>query len=509
MSAPIPEPYTLEHLLEIIHTRYPAGTDTSMVELAYEFARDAHGDQYRISGEPYIVHPTAAAIKLATMNVEIPVIVAALLHDVPEDTERTFEDIRREFGDDVAEMVAGVTKLGKVQYRGLDRYTENLRKMFYAMASDVRTIFIKFADRLHNMLTLDAIPEPKRRRIAKEVLEIYAPIANRLGMGEFKGQFEDLAFRYVYPEEYQRVKRLREQNLKMREKNLEKTIKRISQDLAAESITPIEIHGRVKRLYSLYQKLARYDNDVTRIYDLVAIRVILPKVADCYSALGIIHRNWKPLKGRIKDYIAQPKPNGYQSLHSTIFGEGGYIMELQIRTLEMHESAEYGIPAHWRYKDDNLQEKKNMRWLKELVRVQEDLKDKEEFFEHLEEVKLDAFSDRIFVFTPKGDAINLSKGATPVDFAYAIHTEIGNKCVASWVNDKIVNLDTELKSGDICDIVIDKNRKGPNPDWLLFVKSRHARDKIKDATRHTMRGWFMGRRDVHSRRKRVRENRTP
>lgn len=482
---------TKEDLFQVLRTSYPEGTDFSLVELAYDYAEEAHRGQERIGGTPYIVHPTAAAITLVKMRLQLPVIAAALLHDVPEDTDRTLDDIQTEFGEDIAGMVAGVTKLGKVQYRGLDRYVENLRKMFYAMAQDVRTIFIKFADRLHNMQTLDVVPEKKRGRIAKEVLEIYAPIANRLGMGFFKGEFEDLAFRYVYPTEYLQVKQVRETNLKLREASLKLTKEKLEQKLAQDGVSLVSIDGRVKRLYSLYKKLKRYDNDINRIYDVVAIRIIVEKIPDCYATLGAVHALWHPLKGRIKDYIAQPKPNGYQSLHTTVFGELGRVLEVQIRTLEMHEAAENGITAHWKYKDVNFssEQKRNMRWLDELVGIQRELKDKEEFLEHLEDLKLDAFNDRIFVFTPKGDVLDLPEGSTPVDFAYSIHTEIGNKCVAARINDQQVNLDTVLKSGDVCEISIDKNRKTPNADWLRFVHTRQARTKIRDATKRTMAQW--------------------
>ncbi|OGL71409.1 hypothetical protein A3D69_03305 [Candidatus Uhrbacteria bacterium RIFCSPHIGHO2_02_FULL_54_11] len=496
---------TKKDLLRTLQKFYPEGTDFSMVELAYDFAEEAHKGQVRIGGAPYIVHPTATAITLAEMKMQIPVLVAALLHDVPEDTNRTLEDIKHEFGDDVAGMVAGVTKLGKVQFRGLDRYVENLRKMFYGMAQDVRTIFIKFADRLHNLRTLDVVPEQKRRRIAREVLEIYAPIANRLGIGQFKGEFEDLAFQYVYPEEYQRTKQLREANLRVRERALKMTEVKLENELRAEGISIVSISGRVKRLYSLYKKLKRYDNNIDRIYDIVAIRIIVPKLTDCYATLGIIHKLWRPLKGRIKDYIAQPKPNGYQSLHTTVFGELDRIIEIQIRTQEMHEATETGITAHWQYKDPTFGEHKpDMRWLDELLQIQQQLKDKEDFLEHLEDLKLDAFNDRIFVFTPKGDVIDLPEGSTPVDFAYAIHTEVGNKCTSARINDQLVNLDAQLRSGDLCEIVVDKNRKSPNADWVKFVRTRQAKNKIRDASKSTMRGWMRSKFD-ETRQRRLRK----
>ncbi|MBI2484857.1 bifunctional (p)ppGpp synthetase/guanosine-3',5'-bis(diphosphate) 3'-pyrophosphohydrolase [Candidatus Uhrbacteria bacterium] len=493
---------TLEGLLGVIAENYPSGTDASLVERAYQFARAAHEGQMRLTGEPYITHPTITATKLAAMKLPLAVVAAGLLHDVPEDTSRTSEEIRAAFGDDIANMVEGVTKLGKVKFRGMDRYVENLRKMFYAMAEDIRTIYIKFADRLHNLETLSAQPIPKRERIAREVLEIYAPIANRLGMGEFKGAFEDLAFQYLEPKKYQTVKALRDKILRAREGVLSRMIDALKKDLLAEDLQFVSAHGRMKHLYSLHQKLERHDNDIARIYDLIAIRVIVKKIPDCYTVLGIVHNRWKPLKGRIKDYVAQPKPNGYQSIHTTIFGDDGMIVEVQVRTEEMHELAEYGPARHWQYKEGSVPiTKLDTRWINELVKVQKELTGKEEFLEHLEDLKLDAFRDRIFVFTPKGDVIDLAEGSTPIDFAYAIHSEIGNKCVAARVNDQMVQLDAPLKSGDLCEIVIDKNRKGPNPDWMDFVKSRHARTKIKDGSRSTIRQWLKSKFDKSRERK--------
>jgi len=362
--------------------------------------------------------------------------------------------------------------------------------MFYGMAQDIRTVFIKFADRIHNMETLSVVPEHKRKRLAREVLEIYAPIASRIGMGEFKSLFEDLAFQYIYPEEYQRTKELRERNLSARQHSLDATQKKLEDELKASGITTRSVHGRVKRLYSLYKKLEKYDNNIERIYDIIAIRIVVPKVEDCYAALGVVHKLWRPLKGRIKDYIAQPKPNGYQSLHTTVFGEEEAIMEMQIRTQEMHSLAEYGPAMHWQYKEKDFNQNRYTQWIEELVTIQQELHSKEDFLEHLEDLRLDAFNDRIFVFTPKGDVIDLPEGSTPIDFAYAIHTEIGNKCTAARINDQQVNLDANLKSGDLCEITVDKNRKSPNSDWLKFVRTRQARNKIRDASRRTMRGWI-------------------
>ncbi|MEK9130686.1 MAG: RelA/SpoT family protein [Patescibacteria group bacterium] len=482
---------TIDGLLTSIAKNYPPKTNTADVVRAYEYAKDAHASQVRLTGEPYIKHPLAAAIKLSAMRLEMNVIIAAILHDVPEDTDRTIEDIERAFGSDVAKMVAGVTKLGKVQYHGEDRYVENLRRMFYAMAEDVRTIFIKFADRLHNLETLYVVPEQKRERIAKEALEIYAPIANRLGMGEMRGDLEDTAFANAYPKEYQSVMTLLARTVKQKEKVIEKVIELAQSDVNEYGITIDSIEGRIKRLYSLHKKLQRYNNDISKIYDIIAVRIIVGDVSDCYTVLGLLHKRWRPLAGRIKDYISQPKPNGYQSLHTTVFAGDEAIVEFQIRTQEMHELDEYGVAAHWRYKEGGGKlHSRDLKWMEELVKVQKTIKSKSDFLEHMEEVKLEVFKDRIFVFTPKGGVIDLPENSTPIDFAYAIHTDIGNKCVGSRINDKLVNLDTELQSGDMCEIIINKNRKGPNADWLKFAKTNQARSKIRDATRSTVRIWI-------------------
>jgi GTP pyrophosphokinase len=358
------------------------------------------------------------------------------------------------------------------------------------MASDVRVVFIKFADRLHNLQTLYAQPRHKQERIAREVLEIYAPIANRLGMGEMKGELEDLAFKYLYPKDFDWMKQVMDTKVREKGAYVTRLIDDAEKRLHDAGLTSVQVHGRVKRLYSLWKKLKRYNNDITKIYDLIAIRIVVDDVEDCYAALGIIHQHWTPLPNRIKDYIAQPKPNGYQSLHTTVFCEGGEVAEFQIRTREMHELAEYGIAAHWRYKETGMSPPKNLRWMEELVAIQKELASKQDFLEQLEVMKIDAFKDRIFVFTPQGDVIDLPEGATTVDYAYAIHTEIGNKCTAARVNDQLVNLDTELKSGDIIEIITDKNRKGPNPDWLKFVRTHHARAKIRDGAKQGVRGWL-------------------
>ncbi|MFH1766836.1 MAG: HD domain-containing protein, partial [Patescibacteria group bacterium] len=389
----------------------------------------------------------------------------------------------QQFGSDVTGMVQSVTKLGHVQYRGIERYVENLRKMFIAMAEDVRVIFIKFADRMHNMETLYVLPEQKRTRIANEVMEIYAPIANRLGMGEYRGLFEDYSFKYLQPKEYNWTKHLLEQRVKKFGPAMNTAMYEVEKELLKHDISPQNVHGRIKFCFSLYRKLQRYNNDINKIYDIVALRIVVNDVTDCYAALGILHGLYKPLSGRIKDYIAQPKPNGYQSLHTTVFSDDGSIMEFQIRTVEMHEEAEYGIAAHWRYKEGQKIREKKVKWMEELTKVQKELKESD-FIERLNELKLDMFQDRIFVFTPNGDVFDLPVGSTPVDFAYHVHTDVGNKATAAKINHQIANLDTELKSGDMCEIVVDKNRKQPNADWLKFIKTHHARSKIKDALRN-------------------------
>lgn len=472
-----PTPLTIDHLIAEIQS-YRQSSDLEMVRLAYDFAKNAHQGQLRKSGDPYIVHPLTAAYLLAKMKIEVNIIVATLLHDVPEDTPVTLEDIEKNFGSDIASMIRGITKLGKLKYRGVERYIENLRKMFVAMAEDVRVMIIKFADRIHNLMTLDALPEKKRYRIALESLEIYAPIAHRLGMGEFKGMLEDLSFPYIYPKEYNRTKTIRDRILSGEKVYLEKVMSIIRQELKATHIEFFDVHGRRKQLYSLYQKLLKKGWETEKIYDIIALRIIVPTVGDCYAALGVIHKLWKPLKGRIKDYIAQPKPNGYRSLHTTVFCQEGKIVEFQIRTLEMHREAEFGVAAHWHYDEKGVRlPMKAVLWAKELAGIQQEILNK---LSDLDELKVDFFQNHIFVFTPQGDVIDLPESATPVDFAYQIHSEIGNKCSQARVNDQVVSLNTPLQNGDVVEIITDKNRKGPSPDWLKFVKTHIARSHIKN-----------------------------
>lgn len=490
MSAQKEKNWTWDELEATLKANYDK-PDIDFVRLAYEYARDAHKGIKRRSGAEYIIHPIATAVRLAELHLPLNIVVAGLLHDVPEDTDATLEDVEREFGADIANMVAGVTKLGKVKYRGIERYAENLRKMFLAMAADVRVVFIKFADRLHNVETLFAMPVAKRMRVAKEVLEIYAPIASRLGMGEMKGLLEDNSFRYAYPDEYRKAHSLMDEQVEAKEADLEHTIEEARVELEKAGIKLVSIKGRKKFLFSFWKKLQRYHGDINKIYDLMAVRVTVNDVADCYGALGIIHSHWTPLKGRIKDYIAQPKPNGYQSLHTTVLDPNCGIVEFQIRTQEMHDEAEYGIAAHWHYKShDSGDGVPEIPWMTDLVEIHKEITSGKDFLQHLDEVKLDMFQNRIFVLTPEGDVLDLPDGSTPVDFAYEIHTEVGNKCVAANVNDQAVPLDTHLKSGDMISIITDKARKGPNPDWLKFVKTHHAQTKIRAATRNKVKAWI-------------------
>ncbi len=469
-------------LIETIEGKYSAD-DVELVRLAFDFADQAHRGQIRISGEPYITHPLATAQKLAELGLDPTMIIASLLHDVPEDTSLTLKDIEKNFGEEIAKLVQGITKLGTLKYRGMDRYAENLRKMFIAMSEDIRVIFIKFADRLHNLKTLQCLPPGKQQRIALETLEIYAPIADRLSMGIIKGELEDLAFPFIYPEDYKWLTEILPQEYRTKEKLLEKIQNVVTEKFKENNITPenISIQGRTKHLYSLYKKLLRpqINRDLSKIYDLIALRLIVPTIADCYSVLGIIHNLYRPVPGTINDYIAQPKPNGYRSLHTTVFTADGEIVEFQIRTQEMHAEAEFGVAAHWNYKESGGQiNSRQLKWLDELVQWQKQIKDNDQF---IQTVKFDVFQNRIFVLTPKGDVIDLPEGATPIDFAYHVHSNLGNKCVGAKVNDQLVNLAQQLKSGDIIEIIIDKNRKSPNPDWLELAKTSVTRSKIRTA----------------------------
>lgn len=453
-----------------------------LLRRAYEYGKKAHEGQKRLSGKPYYIHAVATTIRLIDLKMDEATVIAGLLHDVPEDTEYTVDDLRKEFGDEVATLVDGVTKLGTLKYRGMKRHAENLRKLFVAMAQDIRVIIIRLADRTHNLSTLKYLRPDKQLRIAKETLDIYAPIANRLGMGEMKGELEDLAFPYVFPKEHARIKRTIPKLYAQKEKYLNDIREQALADLRKEGVTPIEVKGRAKHLYSLYQKLQRYDNDLTRIHDLIAIRIIVHTVKECYEALGVIHSRWKPIVGRIKDYISQPKPNGYQSLHTTVWGPDGTPIEFQIRTEEMHHEAELGVAAHWHY-DEHIKEngkarppKEKMRWIAELLAWQEEAKNETEY---LSSLKIDIFNDRIFVFTPKGDVIDLPLRATALDLAFHIHTDVGFMASGAKVNEKNAPLRTELKSGDVVEIITDKKRKGPSHEWLSIATTSLAHDCIQ------------------------------
>lgn len=481
---------------------YLSSADKKLARRAFDFAKKFHEGQVRKTGEPFVTHEIETAIFIANLKLDAQAIAAALLHDVCEDTDCDMANIRKEFGLTIATIVDGVTKLGKIritrrwlvitdekEFKEFDRYIETLRKMFIAMAKDIRVIMIKLADRLHNMKTLEGVEPTKRFRIAKETLEIYAPLAYRLGMGEIKGQLEDLAFPYVYPEDYLDLKKRIKVNIDQKQKYITQVKKTLLRKLGKANIRPLEVHGRVKHMYSLWRKLKRYDNDLTSIYDLVALRIIVKDLDECYKVLGIIHEMWKPLVGRIKDYIAQPKPNGYQSLHTTVFTNNGKIVEIQIRTQEMHDRAENGIAAHWHYSEnknsfvDHFTKHtgrvpyKELVWIKELNHWQHSLPNNKEIAESL---ALDFFSDRIFVYTPQGDVKDLPVGATPIDFAYAIHSDVGSSVVGAKINGKLVGISHHLLNGDIVEIVTKKNSK-PKRDWLEFVKTSNAKSKIRAA----------------------------
>lgn len=466
-----------QRLKEIIVNNIP-DRDIELIHRAFQFAQKAHQGQKRSSGEEYIVHPIETAITLAKMRLDSATIAAGLLHDVSDDTPVTIKDIENEFGAEVAQLVSGVTKLGKVRYRGIDRYVENLRKMFVAMAQDIRVILIKFADRLHNLKTIEYLPSEKQRRIAKETLEIYAPIANRLGMGEIRDKLEDISFKTLYPQEHAWLENLVMTRFQEKTRYLKNIQRKITHELNNKYHIPIRsVHGRTKHLYSLYRKLLDRDRDITKIYDLIALRVVVNTIGDCYTVLGVIHTLWKPLKGRIKDYIAQPKPNGYQSLHTTVFCDSGEIVEFQIRTQHMHDEAEFGITAHWHYDEKGaVAFDRKLSWVKELSDWHQRIEDSHQL---VEAVKMDVFKNRIFVFTPEGDVIDLPEESTPIDFAYHIHTDLGNQCVGAKVNDRLASLDTTLHNGDVVEVLKNIQKRSPDPAWLGFVKTTTARSKIK------------------------------
>lgn len=467
------------HLIDTIHSYLPQA-DCEDVTKAYHAAEEAHKEQHRVSGEPYILHPLAVAQILADMKIDTTTITAALLHDVVEDTACTLEDLRREFGREVAFLVDGVTKLSRLNYRTKeDQQLNSMCKMFLAMAKDVRVVVIKLVDRLHNMRTLRYMRSDKQKRIAQETLEIFAPLAHRLGIFNIKWELEDLSFRYLEPDKYYDLVDQMKQKRHVREEIVNEAIDVLRKALDDAHIH-CEINGRPKHFYSIYKKMKKDNRDLSQVYDLFAIRVIVDDVKDCYGVLGIVHSLWKPLPYRFKDYIAMPKPNNYQSLHTTVIGTRGQPVEIQIRTWEMHHIAEYGVAAHWRYKEGNQTANKDafdekMGWLRNLLEWQ-DTSNPQEFVNAL---KLDAFSDEVFVFSPRGDVIDLPQGAIPIDFAYRIHTDVGHRCVGAKINGKIVPLDYRLKNGDIVEIITSKTGK-PSLDWLNIVGSSESRSKIRN-----------------------------
>ena len=479
------DPNRLYDMLIARIRKYHPSTDVSMIEKAYKLAVKAHGDQRRKSGEPYIIHPLWVAIILADLEMDKETIAAGMLHDVVEDTKFTEEDIRREFGDEVALLVDGVTKLGRLSYSSdkLEVQAENLRKMFLAMAKDIRVIIIKLADRLHNMRTLQFMTPAKQKEKAKETMDIYAPIAQRLGISKIKTELDDLALKYSQPEVFYDLVNQFNARKTEREEFVEQIVEEVSTHMKNANIKA-EVNGRVKHFFSIYKKMVNQDKTVDQIYDLFAVRIIVESVKDCYAALGVIHEMYTPIPGRFKDYIAMPKPNMYQSLHTTLMSSVGQPFEIQIRTEEMHKTAEYGIAAHWKYKESNdgkksveAQEEEKLSWLRQILEWQRDMSDNREFL-NLIKGDLDLFAEDVYCFTPQGDVKNLPNGSTPIDFAYAIHSAVGNKMVGARVNGKLVNIDYKIQNGDRIEILTSQNSKGPSRDWLNIVKSTQAKNKI-------------------------------
>ncbi len=498
----------------------PTKEDKELVERAYLFAEKTHAGEARFSGEPYFLHLTETAKILAEYGMGAKTITAGLLHDSIEDMLVTEEIVLENFGKEILFLIEGVTKLGKLKYRGADRHNESLRKLFVAISQDIRVLMIKLADRLHNMRTLSHVPKDKQERIARETLEIYAPIAYRLGIRKLSRELEDLAFPFVYPKEYEEAKKIAKQKYEEIEENLEKFLKSIKKMLARDGITNVRTEYRVKGLYSLFKKIEAKEKNIEKIYDLLALRIVVPTIDECYRVLGIVHGTWRPLPGRIKDYIAFPKPNGYQSLHTTVFTGDGSFVEVQIRTQEMHQHAEYGIASHLSYKEGNkkgktpeaiawvhsLLPKRNMEeisdkemqensmtqfqdvphWIQELAVHQAEVKDNEKFQEDL---KSDFFQYRIFVFTPDGDVVDLPKESTPIDFAYSIHSDIGNHMAGAKINGKLVSLDTSLHGGDVVEIITKSSAK-PNRKWIEDAKTSAAKRHIRSAIQKLNRKGF-------------------
>lgn len=478
------EPDVLYGILVDEVRRYHPSADISMIEKAYAVAKDAHKEQKRKSGEPYIIHPLCVAIILAKLELDKESIVAGILHDVVEDTPLTSEDVAREFSPEIAQLVDGVTKLTQLNYQAdkVELQAENLRKMFLAMANDIRVILIKLADRLHNMRTMEFMKPEKQKEKSRETMDIYAPIAQRLGISKVKIELDDLSLKYLEPEAYNDLNEKIELGKAERKEFIASIIEEVEGHIVAAGISA-QISGRVKHLFSIYKKMVNQNKTFDQIYDVFAVRIIVKDVKDCYAALGIIHEMYKPIPGRIKDYIAMPKPNGYQSLHTTLIGPKGKPFEIQIRTEEMHRTAEYGIAAHWKYKANQYgqnttdNEEAKLTWLRQILEWQRDMSDNKEFL-NLIKSDLDLFSENVYAFTPSGDVKNLPNGSTPIDFAYAIHSAVGNKMVGARVNGRLVTIDYKIQNGDRVEILTSQNSRGPSRDWLKLVKSTQAKNKI-------------------------------
>lgn len=469
----------LQEILDKIK-EYAPNTDTTLVEKAYYLAKSAHEGILRKSGEPYIIHPIAVANILVDMQLDIQTISAGLLHDVIEDTDYTYDDIKEMFGKEVADLVDGVTKLGQIKYQSKEEtQAENLRKMFLAMAKDIRVILIKLADRLHNMRTLKYMPEEKAKYKAKETLEIYGGIAHRLGISKIKWELEDLALRYIDPDGYYDLVDKVSMKRSQREEYIAKIVSLLQEKFNEVNID-CEVYGRPKHFYSIYKKMKNKHKTFEEIFDLTAVRIVVDTIKDCYAVLGMVHTLWVPMPGRFKDYIAMPKANMYQSLHTTVIGPEGEPVEIQIRTHEMHNIAEYGIAAHWKYKegtmsnDEKMEEK--LKWLRQMMEWEKDVKDPQEFLDSLKE---DVFNSQVYVFTPKGDVIELPAESTPIDFAYRVHSKVGNKCVGAKINGRLVPIDYKLQNGEIVEVITSANSNGPSRDWLKIVKTPNARNRIR------------------------------